>query len=71
MGIKDVTFTPGEKCDPFEYLCRDCKQLRLAFVKTGVCNNCGSQNIITGKPGTLERSQANELEGQNEGMGRG
>jgi len=61
----------GEPCKPFEYVCGDCRQLRLALVDTGSCGNCGSDNITKGKIGTLGKESRNGLEGQNEGMGRG
>jgi len=60
----------GEGCEPFEYRCSDCGQLRLSYVKTNSCGNCGSDKIVKGKPNTLERSNDNGLEGQNEGLGR-
>lgn len=53
--IIDVIFAKGEPIRPFEYLCRNCKQLRLSFVATDNCNNCGSTNIIKGEIGTLRK----------------
>jgi len=39
-----------------EYFCKDCTQLRLSFIKdTSKCGNCGSLNIIKGKPGELDK----------------
>jgi len=41
----------------FEYLCFDCKQLRLSLNKLlDHCGNCGSKNIRKGAVGTLEKS---------------
>lgn len=60
-----IVYVKGEKVAPFEYLCGNCHQLRLALVKVDVCGNCGSINIIKGKLGPLERSRANELEGKD------
>lgn len=44
--------------NPNEYFCYDCGQLRLLFInnKTG-CGNCGSDNIISGKPGELDKAK--------------
>lgn len=51
----DIVFVKAEKTEPFEYLCRDCKQLRLSFVVTDKCRNCGSSKIVKGKIGTLKK----------------
>jgi len=67
----EVITIRGSLCKPFEYLCGECGQLRLAVVDTTTCRHCGSSNITKGKPGSLERTEDNGLEGQNEGMGRG
>jgi hypothetical protein len=50
-----VLFVQGKVCEPFEYLCGNCGQLRLALVTTNKCNACGSSDIIIGNIGTLER----------------
>lgn len=65
-----VRWVKGERCKPFEYLCSDCHELHLSYVKTETCTNCGSANIVKGKLGTLERSRDNDLEGKDEGLGR-
>ncbi len=67
----DIAFVKGTRCEPFEYLCSDCGQLRLSFVLSDSCGHCGSDNIIKGKLGTLSKELDNGMEGQNEGMGRG
>lgn len=56
MQLKDIVTTKGKEVEPFEYLCRSCRQLRLSFVETTICNNCGSTEIIIGKVGSLNRS---------------
>lgn len=53
----DVAYSVGAAIQPFEYLCRDCKQLRLSFVALDKCGNCGSTNIIKGDIGTLKKEQ--------------
>ncbi len=52
----ELVWVKGERCDVFEYCCGDCKQLRLSYVLTDTCRNCGSTDIVKGKPGTLKRS---------------
>lgn len=64
-------FTKDPTCEPFEYYCSDCKQLRLSFCRTDKCRICGSDKIVKGQPGTLEKESAHGMEGQNEGMGWG
>jgi len=59
---QDIVWVKGKACERFEYRCGNCHQLRLSYVETDICRNCGSDNIVKGKPGTLERSQGNELE---------
>jgi len=61
----------GLGCKPFEYLCGDCHELHLSYVETDKCSNCGSDNIVKGKLGTLKKESEHGMEGQNEGMGRG
>jgi len=51
----DIRIVKGKRCKPFEYLCTNCHQLRLAYVKTEKCRNCGSREIIKAKVGTFER----------------
>ena len=50
-----IVTVKGKRCKPFEYLCLDCGQLRLAYVKTNKCRNCNSKDIVKGKIGTFER----------------
>jgi len=52
-AVRPVSFVHGEGCEPYEYRCKDCKQLRLSFVASDFCSNCGSANIIKGDIGTL------------------
>lgn len=66
----DLSVRRGTECEPFEYLCGDCGQLRLSFVLSDTCGHCGSKNIIKGELGTLSKELDNELEGSNEGLGR-
>lgn len=61
--LRDIVYVKGEGVSPFEYRCSDCHQLRLSYVATDICRNCGSKNITKGKIGTLERSRDNGLEG--------
>jgi len=51
----DIMFVKGKPVTAFEYLCSDCKQLRLSFVATNSCSNCGSINIVKGLIGTLRK----------------
>lgn len=51
-GIKIVK---GKACEPFEYLCKACGQLRLSLVITNVCGNCESTRIIKGRIGSLTK----------------
>jgi len=60
--LMDVRFAKGKAVPAFEYLCSDCHQLRLSYVAADTCRNCGSKNIVKGKPGTLERSQDDGVE---------
>lgn len=42
--------------EPTEYFCFDCKQLRVSFREDKTkCYNCGSENIVTGKAGELDK----------------
>ncbi len=50
---RPVLFVKGDVCKPYEYRCKDCKQLRLSFVVSNKCSNCGSTNIVKGNIGTL------------------
>ena len=38
-----------------EYFCKDCGQLRLNAANSQTCGNCGSQNLIHGSIGTLDK----------------
>ena len=66
----DIRWVKGVGCEPFEYRCDGCGQLRLSFVVTDTCAHCGSDEITKGKPGTLERHDYHGMERQDEGMGR-
>jgi len=59
FGIPDlgtnVVFRQGVPCEPYEYCCSDCGQLRISFIVSDTCANCGSHNITKGKPGTLKK----------------
>lgn len=54
---KDIAFLFTERTVPFEYLCSDCRQLRLSLVLTDKCGNCESTKITKGKIGTLKRGK--------------
>ena len=58
-----LRWVKGVGCEPFEYLCGDCKELHLSYVLSDSCSACGSDKIVKGEPGTLERSQDNGMEG--------
>ena len=66
----DIRWVKGVRCEPFEYRCSDCGQLRLSYVLSDTCAHCGSDKITKGKPGTLEKESAHGVERQDEGMGR-
>ena len=51
----DVVYVNAKKTEPFEYWCQDCKQLRLSFVESIKCGNCGSTRIVKGDIGKLEK----------------
>ena len=51
--ITDIVYVNSKRTEPFEYWCRDCKQLRLSLVVTDICGNCGSVRIIKGRFGSL------------------
>lgn len=38
-----------------EYFCRDCRQLRLNCANSTRCKNCGSDNILHGIVGSLNK----------------
>lgn len=50
---RPVLFVKGEWCEPYEYRCKNCNELRISCVTSNVCANCGSANIIKGELGTL------------------
>lgn len=52
-AICPVCFIHAKFHEAYEYRCKDCKQLRLSFVESDVCANCGSANITKGDIGTL------------------
>ncbi len=54
--LKDIKFRRGRKMKGYEYWCQDCKQLRLSYVETTTCGNCGSKRLIKGQVNTLKRS---------------
>lgn len=41
---------------PTEYFCLNCQQLRLNFTDRKICGYCGSDKIIIGEVGTLDRN---------------
>lgn len=54
-------------CDPsenWEYRCNACKQLRFSAgdVEPVRCGNCGSADIVVGRPGTLPAETGEETE---------
>jgi len=53
--LKDIKFVKGKRAEPYEYYCKGCKQLRLAFVTVDKCSNCGNANIVKGKIGSLNK----------------
>lgn len=55
---QSIAYVKGKAVEPYDYFCNNCKQLRLACVVVDCCSNCLSPNIVKGKLGTLERSQA-------------
>ena len=57
MKFQDIKLIKGNKTKPYEYLCNNCGQLRLAFVVVDECQNCFSPNIIKGQIGTLEKKK--------------
>lgn len=54
--MKEIILT---RSDDFEYVCHDCKQLRLWAKGASFdgCGNCGSMNVVQGKPGTLDKEK--------------
>ena len=46
----------GGISQPFEYWCKRCLQLRLSFIESDKCGNCGSVDIIKGEIGTLDEA---------------
>ena len=53
--LSDIKFRKGKRTQPFEYWCMNCKQLRYSTVDVSTCGNCGSDRIIKGDIGKLER----------------
>lgn len=53
--VFDAKFVKGKRVPYYEYLCRECKQLRLACVDVDKCSNCGSSKIIKGELGTFKK----------------
>jgi len=45
----------GATNEDWEYQCNRCKQLRFSSgnIEPTKCGNCGSNNLIIGRPGTL------------------
>lgn len=55
-GLSNFYVIGGESDEATEYFCYDCEQLRLSLIKDkSKCGNCGSNNIITGKVGELDK----------------
>lgn len=48
---------------PFEYLCYDCKQLRLCAddPDRNTCGNCGSANIKKGKINSITQEEIDKV----------
>ena len=57
MQLEDIKLVKGDKTKPYEYLCNNCGQLRLAFVVVDQCQNCLSPNIVKGAINTLEKKK--------------
>lgn len=57
--IKKIDVKTGGNAGPAaEYFCFDCKQLRLSLIADKTkCVGCGSENIITGKCGELDKQK--------------
>jgi len=62
VEISDQYYTPGYQAyflpgnsKQYEYFCTKCLQLRLSFVDVVSCKNCGSDEVITGLPGQLDK----------------
>ena len=53
--LKDIVLIDAVASKPYEYWCQDCKQLRLSFVLSNKCGNCGSKRIVKGDIGTLKK----------------
>jgi hypothetical protein len=51
-----ISIVKGESGESYEYFCRACEQLRLAFVVSDKCGNCGSTEIVKGKVGSLDKA---------------
>jgi len=51
--ISDKKRTPN----PYEYFCKRCRQLRLSFIESDECANCGSKCIIKGEINTLDKQK--------------
>lgn len=47
-------------CEPYEYFCPKCLQLRLKARDDDVCGNCGNANIIKGAIGSLNKEELME-----------
>lgn len=52
----DVLIVKGKLCEPYEYFCKSCKQLRLSYVEEDKCANCGG-DIIKGKMFELDKEK--------------
>lgn len=53
----NVKFIKGKRTKPFEYFCYDCKQLRLSYIMTIRCANCGGYRIIKGAINSLDKAK--------------
>lgn len=55
--IMIITEIVGKLLEPYEYFCRCCLQIRLSFVISDKCRNCGSKDIVKGKMGSLDKEK--------------
>jgi hypothetical protein len=53
----DITFHVVPRCPAYEYFCRTCLQLRLSCAALGECGNCGSNLLIKGAVGSLNKPE--------------
>ena len=50
--------------EPFEYFCKQCRQLRLCINPNHgkKCGNCGSKDLIKGRMGELNKAELRRTE---------